>query len=149
MLTITPWGPRGKALKKYPLWQIFIFEALDAHYQNSNNVTPPTPPKTVPSGAVILKMCGCFGCPDGLVAQLVFRLGPDAGSPVMLRIFLYQELSLEQHDFCKTFSSGFSRIFSKGEVTASTFVPSHLIIFSYTTGSAVWDLVRIMTFILR
>ena len=86
---------------------------------------------------------------NGLAAQLVFRSGPDAGSPVMLRTFLDQELSLEQHDFCKTFSSGFSRIFSKGEVPASTFVPSHLIIFSYTTGSAVRDLVRIMTFILR
>ena len=45
VLTITPWGPRVMDLKKYPLWQIFIFEALDAHYQNSNNVTPPNPPQ--------------------------------------------------------------------------------------------------------
>ena len=43
VLTITPWGPREKRLKKYLLWQIFIFEALDAYYRNLNNVTaPPT-----------------------------------------------------------------------------------------------------------
>ena len=45
VLTITPWGLQGRLLKKYLLWQIFIFDALDANYQNLNNVTPtPNPP---------------------------------------------------------------------------------------------------------
>jgi len=144
-------GPTREAFEKVSLvanihlWgtrcQLPKFKQRDPHPQPSN--------KIVPSGGVILKMCGCFGCLTWLSGTTGFQVRARCWKSSDTQDIPIQELSLEQHDFCKTFSSGFSRIFSKGEVPASTFVPSHLIIFSYTTGSAVWDLVRIMTFILR